>query len=123
MNLLAALTENLKKLGEGQATIMRGVNQNAKRIQALETRKEAPLIPPEIMKQIPGILEGLAKALFAPETPPEAKRGDLFTDKLVKAYEASMLKQLDINAQTAAANLNRILLDNKRIQKQLEGEF
>ena len=123
MQLITELAEALKQLGEGQATIMRGMNQNANRIQALETRPDKPLIPKEIAKMIPDLIKGLTEALFAPDKTPDAKQGSLFTEKLADAYEKSMLKQLEVNALSAEANLNRVLLENKRIQKQLEGEF
>ena len=122
MQLLKAV---LDPINETLVQLNQGLLNMNRRLQALEEQPppSSSLIPPEVAKVIPSLIQAVVGALTGPETPAEAQKLGVFSEEMMKSYTASIIKGWELDQTMKQAQLDRIILENRRIEKGLSDEF
>lgn len=119
--VLDAVLDPIKKTIEAMAT---AITANTKAIESLAEQKSQSIIPPEIQKHIPDIINGLINWLTKPEPTEVAAAQKWFGDEtLEKAFKDSLMQQWTTNNKLLEANLDKINLDISIAKKHLTGEY
>ena len=116
--------ESLKAFQTNQLNISKGVQRNAKNIEAI-AKKEAPasIIPKELLAVLPDVVSGIFDFFTKPDTAPEAGRMGIFDTEMMAAYKKDFMSKLTVDTSMRGAQLDRMLLDNKALAKRLEDEY
>lgn len=117
---LKTILDPIKIQMEAQNKAIMTLVQSMKEIQE---RPAPSLIPPEIAKAIPDILNGIFKLFTTPETSPEAARQGIFDNDMMGVFKKKMMEGWDTDSLMKSETLRQLRLQNDRAESRLKDEY